>query len=88
MTALPKWIENWNRDTSEGNPVRDLTEALAIAWEALERLSDKNNWGYLDPSGCPKGIGEHVESWVREDDPVVIGNNAMRRIEKLGEETK
>lgn len=45
--------------------------------EALERFADKNNWGYFDPSGCPKGVGESVESWVHNSDPVVIAQSAL-----------
>jgi hypothetical protein len=46
--TFPKWIEAWNRDTTEGNPVRDLTKALEIAWEALELASREHSAGF----GC------------------------------------
>lgn len=29
--------------------------------EALEKYADKDNWGYLDDSGCVKGRGESEE---------------------------
>jgi len=37
-------------------------EALEKAVEALEQYSDKDNWGYYDGSGCPKGYGSYEEA--------------------------
>lgn len=45
--------------------------------EALEKIKDKENWGYLDESGCPKGYGMYTESWVKDGHPIELAKAAL-----------
>lgn len=46
----------------------------------LQLLADKNNWGYIDPSGCPKGIGIYNDSWIREGEhPVDMAQKLLNK---------
>jgi len=48
------------------NEISKLRAKLDDVEKFLSLIADRNNWGYFDPSGCPKGIGKYVESWVAD----------------------
>ena len=37
-------------------------KALGKVVNALAKYADRDNWGYYDESGCPKGIGSSTDS--------------------------
>jgi len=63
---MANWAIKW------GNPLmgamerrvlnRELESRIQGLVEALEKYADRNNWGYLDGSGCPKGIGRYTDA--------------------------
>lgn len=44
---------------------------------ALRKISDKQNWGYFDNSGCPKGAGEYTEAWQGDVHAIEIAKAAL-----------
>lgn len=40
------------------------TEIIAL----LRSVADREQWGYFDDSGCAKGVGSSLESWVGDDE--------------------
>jgi hypothetical protein len=57
----------------------DLTTKAIL--DFLRLIADKNNWGYFDPSGCPKGAGEYKEAWIGEDHPLDIAERLLMDME-------
>ena len=37
---------------------------LKAMLDLLANVANKDNWGYFDPSGCPKGMGRYKDSWI------------------------
>jgi hypothetical protein len=63
----------WNRAQMEVN-ARDMQRAadleqrlaerdaqLAECIQVLAEYADRNHWGYMDPGGCPKGMGRYTD---------------------------
>ena len=53
---LPKDVEVLQNANAE------FAKQLAQLEAMLERYADKNNWGYYDESGCPKGHGKYTDA--------------------------
>lgn len=41
--------------------------------EILKVYADKNNWGYYDESGCPKGKGKYTDACFIGPEPAIEG---------------
>ena len=41
------------------NKASELTQLLVAA---LKKYADRENWGYYDESGCPKGYGKYTDA--------------------------
>lgn len=51
MIALPEWVKKWGYGSWVSNGDKQMYEALAIAWEALDKIKGCNsNCG--DCEGC------------------------------------
>jgi hypothetical protein len=79
VTPLPEWVERLGAkqyDARESTVTviedyRRIYQALAIAWEALEKLGKKGTIPWKDSDAF------HVEWWAKE------AKDAIRRIEEL-----
>lgn len=42
--------------------IAELDAELAEVREVVEKYADRDNWGYYDESGCPKGYGINTDA--------------------------
>lgn len=49
--------------TDDTRPAVGASELKAML-DFLANVANKDNWGYFDPSGCPKGMGRYKDSWI------------------------
>lgn len=80
--------------TLEGGLVhlmQDRDRKLVIAHKmagALREVGDKENWGTLDGSGCPKDIGESDESWLGKTEIIKLANVVLAQWDEVNKEPK
>jgi hypothetical protein len=43
------------------NALAERDAQLAECTQVLDKYADPNHWGYVDPSGCPKGMGRYID---------------------------
>lgn len=68
-----------------------LRKLLPIAHKmagALREVGDKENWGTLDGSGCPKDIGESDESWLGKTEIIKLANVVLAQWDEVNKEPK
>jgi hypothetical protein len=60
--------------------VETKDKQIQILKTALQQYADKENWGYYDDSGCPKGYGKYDSACFLGMEPA---RNALEEIEEI-----
>jgi len=78
MSDLENSPEMYETDKRPAAGASELKELL----DFIRSVANKDNWGYFDNSGCPKGMGRYLESWIGDGEhPKNIAERLLAQME-------